>query len=45
MLDSHSREMGDAMDIEVVSAIQLPDVERMRGFGGGVSCDALDGWI
>jgi hypothetical protein len=35
--------MGDVMDIEVVSAIQLPDVERMRGFGGGVSSDALHG--
>jgi len=28
--------MGDAMEIEVVSAIQLPDVERMRNFGGAV---------
>ncbi len=43
MLESYSREMGDAMDIEVVSAIQLPDVERMRGFGGGSPYDALDG--
>ena len=26
--------MGDVIHIEVVSAIQLPDVERMRNFGG-----------
>ena len=29
--------MGDVIHIEVVSAIQLPDVERMRNFGGAAS--------
>ena len=31
------------MEVEVVGAIQLPDVERMRGFGGRPPRSGIDG--
>lgn len=41
LLERYRNDMGDVIDIEVVSAIQLPDVERMRGFGGKDSSSFL----
>ena len=31
------------MEVQVVGAIQLPDVERMRGFGGRSPLSGIDG--